>query len=136
MTNLMKNLKAMKKAEEEVKSVVKKKGFVDEEYLPRLQHLKAVVKETMRFQPMAEIISRETTEKCIINGYEIPAAETPVFVNMYVENKKGHTQVWDLNKFPRDFMNPSSNVELGRQNFELIPFGARRRICPYSIAHC
>ncbi|KAK9206370.1 hypothetical protein WN943_016645 [Citrus x changshan-huyou] len=57
----------MKKAEEEVKSVVKKKGFVDEEDLPRLQHLKAVVKETMRFQPMAEIISRETTEKCIIN---------------------------------------------------------------------
>lgn len=40
MTNLMKNLKAKKKAEEEVKSVVKKKGFVDEEYLPRLQHLK------------------------------------------------------------------------------------------------
>lgn len=82
MTNLMKNLKAKKKAEEEVKSVVKKKGFVDEEHLPRLQHLKAVVKETMRFQPMAEIISRETTEKCIINGYEIPA-ETPVFVNMW-----------------------------------------------------
>lgn len=134
MTNLMKNLKAMKKAEEEVKSVVKKKGFVDEEDLPRLQHLKAVVKETMRFQPMAEIISRETTEKCIINGYEIPAAETPAFVNMWKIRRD--TQVWDLNKFPRDFINPSSNAELGRQNFELIPFGARRRICPYCVAHC
>ena len=39
MTLLMKNPEAMKKAQEEVRSVVKDKGFVDEDDIPRLEYL-------------------------------------------------------------------------------------------------
>ncbi|GAY69067.1 hypothetical protein WN943_009418 [Citrus x changshan-huyou] len=126
MTNLMKNREAMKKVQKEVRYVVKDKGFVDEDDLQRLEYLKAVVKETMRFQPAGQFLLRETTEKCVIDGYHIPA-KTTVFVNVLAIGRDG--QVWDKpDEFiPERFV--GSNIDMGGQNFEFIPFGAGRRIC-------
>ncbi|KAL9455385.1 hypothetical protein AB3S75_010746 [Citrus x aurantiifolia] len=126
MTNLMKNAEAMKKVKKEVRHVVKDKGFVDEDDLPRLEYLKAVVKETMRFQPAGQFLLRETTERCVIDGYHIPA-KTTVFVNVLAIGRDG--QVWDKpDEFiPERFV--GSNIDMGGQNFEFIPFGAGRRIC-------
>ncbi|ESR54946.1 hypothetical protein CICLE_v10024431mg [Citrus x clementina] len=102
MTLLMKNPEAMKKAQEEVRSVVKDKGV-----------LNAVIKETMRIQPAAQFIPKATIESCVIDGYHTPA-KTMVLVN---------------DKFiPERFV--GSNIDMGGQNFEFIPFGSGRRICP------
>ncbi|CAN1163421.1 Cytochrome P450 83B1 [Linum perenne] len=106
MTYLMKNPRVMIKAQEEVRHAIGKKRFVNEEYIQQLSYLKNVVKETMRLQPTVPIIAaRESTESCKIDGYEIPA-KTVVYVNAWA---------------------------IGRDkglDFELIPFGAGRRICP------
>ncbi|KAL4584291.1 hypothetical protein LXL04_008887 [Taraxacum kok-saghyz] len=46
MTALIKNSEVMKRAQEEVRNMVGKKGKVDEDDLPKLTYLKAVVKDT------------------------------------------------------------------------------------------
>ncbi|KAH9740742.1 cytochrome P450 83B1 [Citrus sinensis] len=127
MTHLMKNPEAMKKAQEEVTSVAKDKGFVDEDDIPRLEYINAVIKETMRIQPAAQFIPKATTERCVIDGYHIPA-ETMVLVNVWAIGRD--PQVWDKpDKFiPERFV--GSNIDMGGQNFEFIPFGSGRRICP------
>ncbi|TXG52107.1 hypothetical protein EZV62_021276 [Acer yangbiense] len=128
MTYLMKNPKAMKKAQEEVRNLIGNKGFVDEDNVQKLSYLKAVVKETMRLQPTVPLlVQRETTEKCILEGYEIPT-KTVVYVN-----------AWAIGRDPEAWENPEdfdpdrfigNSIDLKGQNFELIPFGAGRRICP------
>ncbi|KAL9431603.1 hypothetical protein AB3S75_026739 [Citrus x aurantiifolia] len=129
MTYLMKHPRVMKKVQEEIRSLVGgNKSFVDEDDVQELHYLKAVVKETMRLQPPAPLlVPRETTEKCIIDGYEIPA-KTLVYVN-----------AWAIGRDPEAWENPEEfnperfidrSVDFIGQNFEFIPFGAGRRICP------
>jgi cytochrome P450 len=128
MSLLMKNPEAMRKAQEEVRKVMGDKGFVYEDDVQQLPYLKAVVKETMRLQPTAPLlIPRETTTECNIGGYEIPA-KTLVYVNAWAIGRD--TEVWE-NPYvfiPDRFL--GSSIDLKGQDFELIPFGAGRRICP------
>ncbi|OAY35952.1 cytochrome P450 71A1 [Manihot esculenta] len=127
MTFLMKNPTKMKKAQEEVRGLFGNKGFVNEDEVQKLSYLKAVMKETMRLQPTLPIIPRETTEDCNLDGFKIPA-KTTVYVNVYAIGRD--PQVWEnAQEFcPERFIN--SSVDLKGQNFELIPFGGGRRMCP------
>ena len=128
MTMLMKNPRVMKKAQEEVRNLIQKKGFVDEDDVQKLPYLKAIVKETMRMQPASPLlVPRETIEKCGIDGFEIPP-KTLVFVN-----------AWAIGRDPEFWENPEefsperfigSSIDFRGQDFQLIPFGAGRRICP------
>ncbi|CAN1819148.1 Cytochrome P450 83B1 [Linum perenne] len=103
MTYLMKNPLTMEKAQKEVRNAIGKKGFVNEEDIQQLSYLKAVVKETMRLQPAVPfLIPRESTQSCNLGGYVIPAKKR--------------------------FLGKSTDVK--GLDFELIPFGAGRRICP------
>ncbi|TXG52100.1 hypothetical protein EZV62_021269 [Acer yangbiense] len=128
MTYLMKNPRVMKKVQEEVRNLVGAKGFVDEDDVKRLSYLKDVVKETMRLQPTVPLlVPRETTEKCILEGYEIQA-KTLVFVNTWAIGRD--PEVWENPEefYPERFV--GSSIDIKGQHFELAPFGAGRRICP------
>ncbi|XP_022765972.1 cytochrome P450 83B1-like [Durio zibethinus] len=128
MTFLMKNPRCMKKIQEEVRDLVGKKGFVNEDDVQDLIYLKAVIKETFRLQPVAPLLlPRETMRKCNIGGYEIPA-KTLVYVN-----------AWAVGRDPEAWENPEefcperfigSSIDYKGLDFELIPFGAGRRGCP------
>ncbi|KAL5845256.1 hypothetical protein ACOSQ4_011214 [Xanthoceras sorbifolium] len=99
--------RVMIKVQEEVRNLIGGKGFVDEDDVQKLPYLEAVIKETMRLQPTIPLlVPRETTKKCILNGHEIPS-KTLVFVNAF----------------------SGSSIDMKGQHFELIPFGAGRRIC-------
>ncbi|XP_074369031.1 6,7,8-trihydroxycoumarin synthase-like [Apium graveolens] len=128
MTLLIKNPSEMKKVQQEVRDLTGKKGFVDENDVQKLVYLKAVVKETMRLNPPVPLlVPRETIEKCVINGYEIEA-KTLVYINAYAIGKDPES--WENpNEFlPERFIN--SSIDFKGQDYELIPFGAGRRICP------
>ncbi|KAJ9177702.1 hypothetical protein P3X46_012892 [Hevea brasiliensis] len=127
MTFLMKNPIKMKKAQEEVRRIAGKKGFINEDEIQKLSYLKAVVKETMRLQPTIPIIPRETSQHCNLDGFRIPP-KTVVHVNVWAIGRD--PEVWENPEefCPERFINKS--IDLKGQNFELIPFGAGRRMCP------
>ncbi|KAF2284282.1 hypothetical protein GH714_020223 [Hevea brasiliensis] len=127
MTFLMKNPIKMKKAQEEVRCIAGKKGFINEDEIQKLSYLKAVVKETMRLQPTIPIIPRETSQHCNLDGFQIPP-KTVVHVNVWAIGRD--PEVWENPEefCPERFINKS--IDLKGQNFELIPFGAGRRMCP------
>lgn len=81
MSELIRNPKAMKRAQEEVRDLVTGKEMVEEIDLSKLLYIKSVVKEVLRLHPPAPLlVPREITENCTIKGFEIPA-KTRVLVN-------------------------------------------------------
>nr|AFK39905.1 unknown [Lotus japonicus] len=127
MTGLMKNPTAMKKVQDEIRNLCGNKDFIDEVDIQKLEYLKAVIKETLRFYPPAPLIPRETMKSIIIDGYEIPA-KTIVYVNVWAIHRD--PEAWkDPHEFnPDRFLN--KDIEFKGRDFELIPFGAGRRVCP------
>ncbi|KAL5780627.1 hypothetical protein ACOSQ2_011364 [Xanthoceras sorbifolium] len=122
MTYLMKHPRAMIKVQEEVRNLIGAKGFVDEDDVRKLPHLKTVVKETMRLQPTVPLlVPRETIEKCILYRYEIPS-KTLVFVNTWAIEID--PEVWDNPKkfYPERFID--SLIDMKGHHFELVPFGS------------
>lgn len=118
----------MKKAQEEVRDLVGSKGKVDEEDLDQLQYLKASVKETLRLHaPAPLLLPRETIQHCKIGGYDV-LPKTRVFINAWGMGRDPKT--WDNAEefIPERFM--SSSVDFKGQDFQFIPFGSGRRICP------
>ncbi|KAI3708646.1 hypothetical protein L2E82_37956 [Cichorium intybus] len=128
MTALIKNPKVMKRAQEEVRNVVGKKGRVDEDDLPKLTYLKAVVKESMRLcPPVPLLLPRETTKDVILQGYKIKA-KTVVFVNALAIGRDPESWESPEEFLPERFL--GSDIDFKGNDLELIPFGAGRRFCP------
>lgn len=128
MTELLMNPTAMKRAQDEVRSIVGDRETVSESDLPHMHYLKAVIKETFRLHPPAPVlVPRESMNSVTIDGYDIPA-RTRIFVN-----------AWAIGRDPESWRNPNafmperflnSSIDFKGQDFELIPFGAGRRGCP------
>ncbi|CAN1824371.1 Cytochrome P450 83B1 [Linum perenne] len=135
MTYLMKNPLAMHKAQLEVRqSVGIGKGFVTEEVVKQLPYLKSVVKETLRLQPPAPLLVRESSQDFNLGEYKIPS-KTVVYVNAWAIGRDLETWGVDSEEFkPERFMGTKSvvvdNKYMGSLEFELIPFGGGRRKCP------
>lgn len=117
----------MKKAQEEVRNLYGNKEFIDEEDIQKLKYLKAVIKETFRLYPTAPLLPRETNKSFIVDGYEIQP-KTLVYVNTWAIHRD--PEAWkDPDEFyPERFLN--NDIDFKGRDFELIPFGAGRRICP------
>ncbi|XP_042026273.1 cytochrome P450 71A1-like [Salvia splendens] len=127
MTALMKAPKAMKTLQNEIRSLVGEKGKVDEDDIPKLPYLKAVVNESMRLYPPGPLLlPRETMEACLLDGYKIEP-KTRVFVNVYAIGRD--PRYWENpDEFvPERFLN--SGIDSKGQDFGLVPFGSGRRMC-------
>ncbi|KAJ0983437.1 hypothetical protein J5N97_011692 [Dioscorea zingiberensis] len=128
MTELMRNQQAMKKAQDEVRNVIGRKEKVEESDLQHLQYLKWVVKETMRLHPPAPLlVDRETMQHFKINGYDIPP-KTRVIINAWGIGREDSSWENPQEFNPERFMD--SSIDMKGHDFQLIPFGAGRRICP------
>ncbi|KAH9697141.1 cytochrome P450 family 76 subfamily C polypeptide 7 [Citrus sinensis] len=128
MTELLHNPGALSKAKLELEQTVGKGNPIEESDIIRLPYLQAVVKETFRLHPPAPLlIPRKALEDVEIAGFTVPKG-AQVFVNVWAIGRDEST--WDNPHtfIPERFLR--SNVDFKGQNFELIPFGAGRRICP------
>ncbi|XVE50825.1 hypothetical protein DITRI_Ditri01bG0194700 [Diplodiscus trichospermus] len=128
MSYMLRNPRVMKEAQTEVRQIFEGKGNVDETGLNDLKYLKAVVKETLRLNPPVPfLLPRECNQTCQINGYEI-VAKTRVLINAWAMGRDPSYWPEAERFYPERFLN--SSVDFIGTNFEFIPFGAGRRICP------
>ncbi|KAI5669459.1 hypothetical protein M9H77_19312 [Catharanthus roseus] len=128
MSELIRNPDVMAKAQNEVRQVLKGKQIVDESVLQELEYLKLIVKEVLRLHPSSPLlIPRECREDCQIDGYDIPV-KTRVFVNIWAIARDD--KYWkDPESFiPERFENTC--FDFTGNNFEYLPFGSGRRMCP------
>lgn len=128
MAELLRNPHTMAKAKEELKDVIGKGKLVDEADISRLPYLQCIVKETLRLHPPVPLlIPRKTETKVTLNGYIVPEG-TQVLVNAWAIGRDPFTWENSLEFKPERFLN--SELDVRGRDFELIPFGAGRRICP------
>ncbi|MQL93128.1 hypothetical protein Taro_025767 [Colocasia esculenta] len=128
MAELMRNPNAMSKAQDEVRGVVGNKGKVEDGDIARLSYLRCVVKETLRLHPVVPLlVHRETMGHTNINGYDVPP-KTQVLVNAWAIGRE--MAFWEKPEafIPERFI--GSKVDFKGHDFQFIPFGAGRRICP------
>ncbi|XP_021720165.1 cytochrome P450 71A4-like [Chenopodium quinoa] len=128
MAELLRKPRIMEQVQNEVREIGGSKDYIADEDLEKMKYLKAVIKETLRvYPPIPLLVPRESTQDVKIDGYDI-AARTLVFVNAWAVQRDPATWEEPEEFRPERFLN--SSIELKRQDFELIPFGGGRRMCP------
>ncbi|CAI0410707.1 unnamed protein product [Linum tenue] len=129
MSELIKNPEVMYKAQSEVRRVFGGKGRVEEAGICELAYLKLVIKETLRLHtPAPLVLPRECREECRISGYDIPL-KTRILVNAWAIARDPRYWGEEAEKFmPERFLN--NKVSFRGGDFEFLPFGAGRRMCP------
>ncbi|CAH2077361.1 unnamed protein product [Thlaspi arvense] len=129
MTELARNPRVMKKAQEEIRTTLGlKKDRINEEDIDKVEYLKLIIKETFRLHPaLPFLLPRETVSHVKIKGYDIPP-KTQIQLNVWRIGRDPERWTDPEDFIPERFTN--SCVDFRGQNFELLPFGSGRRICP------
>ncbi|KAF3619546.1 5-epiaristolochene 1,3-dihydroxylase [Capsicum annuum] len=128
MVEMIRNPNVLSKAQAEVRNAFRGKESFDENDVEELKYLKLIVKESFRLHPpFPLLLPRECREEVDINGCTIPL-KTKVMIN-----------VWAIGRDPKYWNDPKSfkperfdhnAMDFVGNNFEYLPFGSGRRICP------
>ena len=127
---LLNNCHVLKKAQDELDNQVGKERIVNKSDINKLVYLQAIVKETLRLYPGSPLSGpREFTEDCTISGYHVPKG-TRLIPNLWKIQTDHHKWSDPLKFKPERFLTTHKDIDFNGQNFEFIPFGSGRRICP------
>ena len=127
MAELIKNPECMKILQAELSREIAQ-GAVLESDLDKLNYLKCCFKECLRLHPPGPfLIPHRALETCQVMGYTIPK-DSQVLVNVWAIGRDPNYWEEPLEFKPERFLN--ANVDFIGNDFELLPFGAGRRICP------
>ncbi|XP_010259651.1 PREDICTED: flavonoid 3'-monooxygenase [Nelumbo nucifera] len=131
LAELIRHPDMLARAQRELDAVVGKDRLVTESDISQLTYLQAVIKETFRLHPSTPLsVPRMASEGCEINGYYIPKGST-LLVNVWAIARDPAIWPEPLQFRPERFLPGSkhANVDVRGNDFEVIPFGAGRRIC-------
>lgn len=128
MVELLRNPLSMAKACSELERVIGSRRNIEEYQIIQLPYLQAVVRETFRLHPPAPLLLPRQAEVTIkIMGYTIPKG-TRVLVNVWAMGQDQEIWPEPVKFMPERFLERTVDIVGG--DFEFIPFGAWRRICP------
>nr|QSK97101.1 P450 mono-oxygenase [Curcuma wenyujin] len=129
MSELVKNPETMEKAQREIREAMRGKSKLEESDIPNFSYLKCVIKEAMRLHPPGPLLlPRVCTNTCEVMGYRVPAG-TRALINAFALGRDEAYWGADAESFkPERF--ESGSVDFRGFNFEFLPFGVGRRICP------
>jgi cytochrome P450 len=134
MAELMRRPELMAKLQAEVRNETPDgQQMVEEEDLAGMAYLKAVVKETLRLHPpLPLLIPHFSTADCAdVDGYHVLSG-TRIFINVWAIGRDPDAWQKPEEFAPERFMEGGSAaaVDFRGSNFEFMPFGAGRRMCP------
>ena len=137
MAEMLKNPSVMARAQEELDRVVGRGRRLEESDLPALPYLQAVCKEAMRLHPSTPLsLPHFSFDACDdVDGYRVPA-NTRLLVNIWAIGRDPAAWEAPLEFRPERFLpgGAAEKVDPLGNYFELIPFGAGRRICAGKLA--
>ncbi|KAK8599792.1 hypothetical protein V6N12_049665 [Hibiscus sabdariffa] len=128
MAELFRNPQVLLKAKKELEQTIGKGNPLEESYINRLPYLQAIVKETFRMHPVVPLLlPRRAGTDANLCGFKVPEG-SQVLVNTWAIGRD--PSIWENpNSFvPERFL--GSEIDVKGRHFELIPFGAGRRVCP------
>ncbi|KAL8097077.1 hypothetical protein AgCh_030249 [Apium graveolens] len=129
MSEILRNPKTiLVKVKTELNQVIGKGKIVQEIDISKLVYLQCILKETMRLHPPSPfLIPGQVKEEVQLCGYTIPK-NSQVLVNAWAIGRDPKLWINPLCFQPERFMD--SQIDFNGHDYELIPFGAGRRICP------
>ncbi|CAA2996416.1 ferruginol synthase-like [Olea europaea subsp. europaea] len=127
MAEVLRNPNKIIKARNEFKDVIGMNGLIQESDISRLPYLQAVVKKTFRLYPAAPLLPHKADANVEINGYMIPK-NAQILVNVWASGRDSNTWSSPESFMPERFLDRKTDFR--GQDFELIPFGSGRRLCP------
>ena len=128
MTELLRNSEKMSKVQIEMDKVLDTQEQLQESDIAKLPYLQAVVKETFRLHaPTPFLVPHKSENDVQLGGYLVPK-NASIWVNIWSINRE--SSVWSNQEIfvPKRFL--EREIDIKGRNFELIPFGSGRRICP------
>ncbi|CAL1410901.1 unnamed protein product [Linum trigynum] len=128
---MLNNPTVFNKAQNELNIQVGRDRRVNGSDLKNLVYIQSIIKETLRLYPVAPLSGlREALEDCTVGGYFVPAS-TRVIINAWKIQRDPEFWPDPLAFEPERFLTAThGHVDVKGQNFELIPFGSGRRVCP------
>ncbi|CAL5012918.1 unnamed protein product [Urochloa decumbens] len=132
MAELLRNPSAMAKLLSEIKATIGGKEIVEEADAANMPYLHAVMKEAMRLHPVAPILlPHQAVEDGVeIGGYAVPKGTTVIFNAWAIMRDPA---AWERpDEFvPERFLDGAAvRVDFRGKDYEFIPFGSGRRMCP------
>nr|XP_018622182.1 geraniol 8-hydroxylase-like isoform X2 [Nicotiana tomentosiformis] len=128
MAEILRQPEIRKKVQAELAQVVGKGKPIEEDDVSRLPYLQCIVKETLRMHPPVPfLLPRKGEQDVELCDYIIPKG-SQVLVNVWAIGRDSALWEEPLVFKPERFW--SSELDVRGKDFELIPFGAGRRICP------
>ncbi|KAL7165172.1 hypothetical protein ACSBR2_040949 [Camellia fascicularis] len=127
MAEMMNKPEVMKKAQEELETVVGKGSIVEESHINKLPYLQAILKEVLRLHPILPLmVPHCPSQTCIIGGYTIPKGAR-VFINVWAIHRD--PSIWEnpLEFRPERFLDGKWGYR--GADFNYFPFGFGRRMC-------
>eukprot|EP01018_Ginkgo_biloba_P022503 Gb_05603 [translate_table: standard] len=129
MAEMIRKPQTMKRLQEELEAVVGRHRRVEESDIQNLPYLHAVITEVLRLHPAVPLLLPHTSEAaCEVGGYVIPQ-KSQLLVNVWAIGRD--PAIWrdPLEFVPDRFLECGDEMDYKGHNFDLIPFGAGRRIC-------
>ncbi|KAK9938451.1 hypothetical protein M0R45_015185 [Rubus argutus] len=130
MAELLHNPESLSKAQQELDQMIGKGKPIEESDITRLPYLQAIIKETFRLHPPVPLLlPRKADSDIEMEGYIVPNG-AQVLVNAWAIGRD--PSIWDnpSSFMPERFFGLDNQIDVMGKNFELIPFGGGRRICP------
>ncbi|EEE59442.1 hypothetical protein OsJ_11620 [Oryza sativa Japonica Group] len=128
ISELVRNPKVMDKAQSEVRKLFEGQDNLTEDDMSRLSYLHLVIRETLRLHaPAPFLLPRECREQCNVMGYDITEG-TRVLVNAWAIARD--TRYWEDPEIFKPERFNANLVDFKGNDFEYIPFGSGRRVCP------
>ncbi|CAO1939178.1 unnamed protein product [Urochloa humidicola] len=122
----------MAKLQQEVRSSIPKgQNTINESDLIQMTYIKAVIKETLRLHPPSPLlVPYSCLDDCDVESFHVLAGTT-LLINVWAIGRD--PKVWDAAEefMPDRFIQneESKGVDFRGMNFQLLPFGAGRRMC-------